>query len=108
VYIRWLGASTRWTGITGELDEGGASELSGRLGRGDRTREPSCVVFEPFWALPGVEGYDDRMRGVPFMACSPRPLGTLCAWYSTNRQRPSMNKIKSSGPLDLGLSGGGR
>jgi hypothetical protein len=103
VYIRWLGASTRWTGMTGELDEGAAGEPSGRFGRGDRTLEPSCVVFGFCWALPGVEGYDDRMRGVPFMACSPRSLGTLCALCSaTERGR---RWIRSSALFDLGLYG---
>jgi hypothetical protein len=59
----------RLTGMTGELDDAAAGEPSGRFGRGDITLDPSCAVFGLCWALRGVEGYDDRMRGVPFMAC---------------------------------------
>ena len=75
VYIRWLGASIRLTGMTGELDEAAVGDPSGRFGSGDRTLEPSCVVLGLCWALRGVAGYDDRMRGVPFMACYSRPSG---------------------------------
>ena len=80
----------RVTGITGEVDDAEADELSGRFGRGDRTFELSCVVFGLGLALPGVEGYDDRMRGVPFMACSPRSLGTLCTRGSAGGGRQSI------------------
>jgi hypothetical protein len=69
VYIRWLGASMRLTGIKGAL-EGAGVEVSGRLGRGDLTLEPFCVVAGLRWPLPGVEGNDDGRRGVPLMACS--------------------------------------
>jgi len=92
VYIRWLGASTMVTGMTGELDGGGTGKLSGRFGNGDRTLEPSCVAFRFCWALPGVEGYDDRMRGVPFMACSPRSLRTLCGRGDASRMGASMGQ----------------
>jgi len=55
--------------MTGELGDAAAGEPSGRFGRGDITLDPSCAVFGLCWALRGVEGYDDRMRGVPLMAC---------------------------------------
>ena len=61
--------------MTGELDEATVGEASGRFGRGDRALEPSCDVSGLCWALRGVDGYDDRMRGVPFMACSRGPYG---------------------------------
>ena len=79
VYMRWLGASISVTGITGVLDTTTGGALSGRFGRGDLT-------FGGFWgelrrsgfcrSLPGVEGHEDRRRGVPFMACSPRSFWT--------------------------------
>lgn len=64
--------------MTGDPDDAAAGEPSGRFGSGDRAFVLSCVVLGLCRALPGVEGYDDRMRGVPFMACSPRSFGTLC------------------------------
>jgi hypothetical protein len=37
VYMRWLGASMRVTGITGALDNTAGGALSGRIGRGGLT-----------------------------------------------------------------------
>ena len=71
MYIRWLGASTRLTGIKGALD-GTGIEVLGRLGRGYLTFGPFCEVAGLRWPLPGVEGNDDGRRGVSFMACSHR------------------------------------
>lgn len=78
VYIRWLGASTRLTGINGALDGAGV-EVLGRLGRGDLTFGPFCAVAGLGWPLPGVEGNDDGRRGVPFMACSSEALSGALA-----------------------------
>ena len=71
----------RLTGINGALGDTVVGEVWGRFGRGERPLVASGGVpddFEPFGPLPGVEGYDDRRRGVPFMACytlEPGPLG---------------------------------
>lgn len=64
VYSRWLGASMRFTGITGELLCAAVGVAFGRFGRGDRTL---LAGLEFCCALCGVEGNDDRIRGVPLM-----------------------------------------
>lgn len=69
VQSRWVGASIRLTGMTGLLDTVAAAAESGRSWRDVLTRgalvATSCGFLCP---LPGVEGYEDRRRGVPFMA----------------------------------------
>jgi hypothetical protein len=51
--------------MMGELLGAAAGEAFGRFGRGDLTLLGGLGFC---WALPGVEGNDDRIRGVPFMA----------------------------------------
>ncbi len=66
----------RLTGITGGFEKGSVDGLLGRLGKEGLALEPSCPVSRNaglLLVLPGVEGYDDRNRGVPFMAYSGVP-----------------------------------
>jgi hypothetical protein len=82
------------TGITGALDEG-RGEVSGRLGSGDLALGTSLGAFLDsalFWRLPGVEGYADRKRGVPFMACSGASLEVLFARCDPTRISPAFPK----------------
>lgn len=70
------------TGITGVLDVGAEAVVvaSGRFGRDDRTLEASwkaSLESGVRWVDFGVDGYADRIRGVPFMAYSSRSLWTL-------------------------------
>lgn len=109
VYMRWLGASMSVTGITGVLDTTTGGAFSGRFGRGDLT-------FGGFWeelrrsgfcrSLPGVEGHEDRRRGVPFMACSPRSLRTLCGRGDASRMGASMGQEQYTVRF-VGVKGGG-
>ncbi len=80
--MRWLGASTTLTGITGVLDTatGSAGVASGRFGSGDLSLETSgagSLWTGLRWVSFGVNGYADRIRGVPLMAYSSWPLWLL-------------------------------
>lgn len=65
-YRRWLGASMSVTGITGAFDTLAAEDW-GMVGSGDLTFD-SCwfesLLTEDFRSASGVEGKDDRSRGV--------------------------------------------
>lgn len=75
VYSLWVGLSTTSTGIIGAFDSVVfGDEAWGRLGS-------DVLTFGTSWGLllldselillfGGVDGNDDRRRGVPFMACS--------------------------------------
>ena len=65
--MRWLGASMRFTGMTGAFDTAVADDVSGMSGKGDLVME-SSLDSGLLWPLPGVAGHEDRRRGVPFMA----------------------------------------
>ena len=65
--MRWLGASMRFTGMTGACDIVAVDDVSGTSGKGDLVME-STLGSGLLWPLPGVAGHEDRRRGVPFMA----------------------------------------
>jgi len=64
VYIRWEGASRRFSGITGEVVEAAAVGAFGRVGR--ELVVLAAGVDDAFCC--GVVGNDERIRGVPLMA----------------------------------------
>jgi hypothetical protein len=65
--MRWLGASMRLTGMNGAFETVLIAEVSGRSGNGD-LGSASSLDTGLLWPLPGVEGHEDRIRGVPLMA----------------------------------------
>jgi hypothetical protein len=73
--MRWLGASRSATGITGALGIEDDEGTPGAVGKGDRGLGASSPPRTPLargvlCVLWGVEGKDDRRRGVALMACS--------------------------------------